>query len=201
MRDCFQDSRRNPLSLTLLISCLNFISTYVSRGVVPYSSHYFADVPEKMLSTCVEFCCIVLAFPLNAASKANASSSSSSAARNNNNNNNETEEEKKFLEAAIQSRQTLWTSLSQIFVDESTVAPFIITGLCSILANPVYATTTTLRGSQRTIQTANEAIVLLWFLCISPGTKSVAIPVLAKAALESVQTRTGRWRPKSSIKD
>lgn len=183
LRQCFVDIARTPLSLTLVASCFSYICGYESRGAVPFSSHYFADVPEMLLSKCMEFLCIVFAFPPDCCSLDDADTSSGNSCNNSGTQDFFTP----FIAAASRSRHSLWLALVKILSSEPKAAPAIVSGLCTVLNNPVYAASTTIKGSQRVIETAHEASCLLWTLCFAPGTQKMVLPILASACVDSVR--------------
>lgn len=162
--DAFVSFEANPLAPTLCCSMVNYVSQYVSRGVLPFTSHYWVELPEAFLAECLQLLALCLHFPDGTSPNAVPPPET------------RPQQQPDGSNALLPCHRyyaddnCFWRFISHLALDEG-LAAFLVNGVYRLVENPLFAATTVLKGSQRVINCVNEALNLQWRLFFAPTTR------------------------------
>ena len=149
---CLTSSTICPEIPTLCIGLLHGVTHYHSRGILPYTSHVGAELPELILSLSMELLALVddtVATAVLRSSEAELMMREHQLAS--------------FDESSsLAAPPNAWiATLAQQFQDDTDSSRLLSLSLTRILENPIYASSTWLKGSQKVVECQSEALLLL----------------------------------------
>jgi len=145
--DCLVDANRNDLAPTLCCSLVNYVAQYMARGVAPFSSHFWAELPEAFLAESMQLLSLCLTFDANPEVEPTMSAASG---------------------PVVDERNAFRHFLLQLASDAK-LSSYVAAGVFRVIENPLYAATTVLKGSQRRLNCVSEGLQLAMRLALLPA--------------------------------
>jgi hypothetical protein len=137
--DVLVDEGQNDLAPTLCCSLVNYVSQYVSRGVMPFSSHVWTELPEAFLADSLQLLALCTV-DWTVSGDARAAGPSES--------------------VAPPQKKNCFRHFTCALAKDANTASFYAHGVFRVLENPLFAATTKLKNSQHRLNCVSEALNL-----------------------------------------